>query len=247
VINSVLLKPLPYPEPERLVTLHEQVEKNGSWSFAYFNFLDCKRENRSLMSMEAWRQGSGTVSAPGDAEVVPGRQISSGIFSTLGIALIRGRAFLPEEDRPGATPVIIIGQHLWQRRFGGRTDAIGSRLVFDSKIYTIVGIAPAGSWLLGDADIFTPLGQNTTPPMQNREMHPGIRVIARLRPATTPTQAQSDLALIGRHLAQQYPKSNAGHGFTAQPLQQELTGDVRPTLWLLLAPSALCCSLLAST
>jgi predicted permease len=235
IINSVLLEPLPYPHPERLVALHEQAD----WNLAYLNFVDCKRESRSLVSIAAWRHGSGAISAPGDVEFVLGKQVSAGLFSTLGIALVRGREFLPEEDQNGATPVIVISERLWQRRFGRRPDAIGSRVIYDAKPYLVVGIAPGGSWLLGDVDVFTPIGQDLTPPMQNREMHPGIRVIARLRPEVTLLQAQADLALIGNRLAKQYPKSNAGVKFTAQPLQQELVGEVRPTLWLLLSAVSL--------
>lgn len=240
VINGVLLKPLSYPEPERLVTLHEQTEKyGGEWSFAYLNFLDCRHESGSLAPMAAWRHGGGTVSEPGEAEYVSGRQISADLFSVLGIDLFRGRAFLPDEDRPGATPVAIISYRSWQRLYGGNPDVIGRRLVFSGKAYTIVGIAPAGFQLSGDVDVFTPLGQNTEPITQNRDMHPGIRVVARLRLGVTLAQAQAELSLIARHLAEQYPKSNAGHGIVAQPLQQEVVGDVRPTLWLLLGAVSL--------
>jgi predicted permease len=234
VINGVVLKPLPYAEPERLVSLHEQTEKYGDATFAYFNFLDCQRESRSLMPMAAWRFGGGIVSEPGEGEYVSGRQVSAGLFTVLGIALFRGRAFLPDEDRPGGTPVAIISHRLWQTRYDGNPAAVGARLVFDGKAYTVAGIAPAGFRLSGDVDVFTPLGQNTAPTMQDREMHPGIRVIARLRPGVTLDQAQTELVVIGRHLAEQYPKSNAGHSVGAEPLRQEIVGDVRFTLSLLL-------------
>ena len=235
VINSVLLKPLPYPEPERLLTLHEETEKyGGEWSFSYLNFVDCKRESRSLTPMAAWRNSGGTVSEPGEAQYAFGRQISADLFSVLGIKLARGRTFLPEEDRPGGTPVVIISDRLWQRLYGGNPEVIGRQLVFKGQAYTVIGIAPAGLRPSEDVDVFTPIGQNIEPIMQNREMHPGIRVIARLRPGVTLGQAQSELALIGRRLAERYPKSNEGHGIVARPLQQEVVGDVRPMLWLLL-------------
>src|SRR5579863_4633664 len=235
VINGVLFKPLSYPDPDRLVTLREQREKYGEWPFAYFNFVDCKRESRSLAPVAAWRHGGGgTVSEPGEAEYVAGRQVSADLFSVLGVALLRGRAFLPEEDRLGATPVIIISQRLSQRLYGGMDEAIGRRLVFEGSAYTVVGIAPAGLRLSEDADVFTPLGQNTSPAMQNREMHIGIHVVGRLRPGVTLAQARAELALIARHLDEQYPKANAGLGIVANPLRQELVGGVRSTLWLLL-------------
>ncbi len=241
VINGVLLKPLAYPEPDRLVTLHERTEKatqfGNLWAFTYPNFLDCQRESRSL-AMAAWTWGGGTVSKPGQAEYVDGRQISSELFSILGVTLSRGRAFRLDEDRPGAAPVIIISHGLWQRRYGGSPQAIGMPLVLEGKPYTVIGVAPPGFQLAGEVDVFTPLGQNTEPRMQTREAH-FLSVLARLRPGVSGAQADSELALIGHHLAEQYPKSNAGRSFTTQPLRQELVADVRSTLWLLLAAVSL--------
>jgi predicted permease len=130
--------------------------------------------------------------------------------------------------------VAIISYRLWRTRFGGDPKAVGARLVFEGKAYSVVGIAPAGFQLSGDVDVFTPLGQNTAPWMQSREMHPGIQVIARLRPGATLPQAQAELALIGRRLANEYPKSNAGHSIAVEPFQRDVVGDIRPTLWLLL-------------
>jgi predicted permease len=235
VVNGVLLKPLPYPEPERLVSVYEQVDNTGRWAFAYFNFLDCQRESRTLGPMAAWRSGmGGTVSEPGEAEHVSSREISAGLFSVLGIGLLHGRGFLADEDRPRGAPVAIISYRLWRTRFGGDPKAVGARLIFDTKVYTVVGIAPAGFQLSGDADVFTPLGQNTAPWMQDREGHPGIQVIARLRPGVTLTQAQAELGLISHRLAKRYPKSNAGHSIAVQPFERDVVGDIRPTLWLLL-------------
>ena len=234
VINGVLLKPLSYPEPERLVTLHGQTEKYGdNWGVSYPDFLDCQRTSRALAPMAAWSYGGGTMSEPGDAEYVDGRQISSELFAVFGIPLARGRTFLPEEDRPGAPPVAMISYGLWQRRYSGNPSAIGNRLVFEGKPYTVVGIAPAGFQLDGEADVFTPLGQNTDARMQNRAAH-FIHVMARLLPGVTLAQAQAELAVVSRRLAGQFPETNAGRGFQARPLRQELVGDVRSTLWLLL-------------
>ncbi len=242
LVDGVLLKPLPYREPDRLVALQEQTEQatrwGNLWAFAYPNFLDCQRESRSL-ALAAWRDGGGTVTGPGDAEYVEGRQISSGLLSLLGVTPSTGRAFLPEEDRAGAAPVVIISHGLWQRRYGASPSAIGAPLVFDGKSYTVVGIMPAGFRLLSDEpDILTPLGQSTDPRMQNREMHPGLQVVARLDAGATLAQARAELALIGRHLAVQYPKSNAGRSFLAEPLRPHV-GDVRSTLWLLMGAVSL--------
>lgn len=239
VLNGVLLKPLPYPEPHRLIAMQEQTEQRGGprwgnlWAFAYPNFLDCRRESTSL-DMAAYRFGGGTVSGPAQPDYVSGRQVSSQIFSVLGITLFRGRAFLPEEDRPGAPPVLIVSYSLWQRLLAANPAAIGMPLVFDGKPYTVVGITPPGfRFDSQEIDVFTPLGQDPSPAMQNRKAHPGLNVVARLRPGAELHQAQAELALIGRRLAIHHPDSNAGRTFIAHPLQPDVD-DVRSTLWLLL-------------
>jgi len=242
LIDGVLLKPLPYRQPDRLVKLQEQTDWSNQWgnvwAFTYPNFVDCRRESRSL-DLAAWRYNSGgTVSEPGDAENVNGLLITPNLFSVLGVPLLRGRAFLPEEDRPGAPPVAIIGYGLWQRRFAGNPAALGMRMVFDEKPYTVVGIMPANFRLLGDEeDVLTPLGQSTDPRLQNRENH-GVQVMGRLQPGVTPVQARTELALIGRHLAEQHPKSNKGRTFIAAPLRVNVD-DVKSTLWLLLGAVSL--------
>ena len=242
VINGVLLKPLPYAEPDRLVKVQERTEKatqfGNLWSPVYLNYLDCKSQTRSL-AMAAWRYSGGTIAGPGDPEYVDGFQVSSELFSVLGMGLKHGRTFLPQEDRLGAAPVAIISDSLWQRRFAGRVDAIGKTLVYDEKTYSIVGIAPPGFRLNGDqADVFTLLGQDSSPVLQNRERHIGLSVIARLQPGVTISQARNELSLIGLHLAAEYPKSNAGRTFVAEPLRPAV-GDVRATLWLLLGAVSL--------
>jgi predicted permease len=232
VINGVLLKPLSYPAPDQLVTVHENMEKYGDLWFSYPDFLDCQQQSHSL-ALAAWTHGGGMVTRPGEAEYVDSRQISPELFSVLGITLVRGRSFLPEENQPGTTPVAIISQNMWQRRFGGRPDVVGSWLTFGGQPYTITGIAPAGFQLEGEPDVFTPLGQSTEPRRQNRKAN-FLHVLARLRPGVALTTAQVELAQIGRNLAQEYPASNAGRSFMVEPLRQELVASVSSTLWLLL-------------
>ena len=236
VINGVMLKPLSYPQPERLLRLQEKTDWSTHWGdlwgFTYPNFLDCKRESRSLV-MAGFSSARGTISEPGDAEHVDGWEITSDLFSVLGVSLSRGRAFLPEEDRPGAPPVAIISYGLWQRRFGASADVLGKQLVFEGKPYTVVGVTPAGLWLDdGAPDLFIPLGQDTSSWLQNREAH-GVGAWARLRTGATLGEAQAELAVIGRQLAEQYPKSNKGRTFIADRLRPDVQ-DVQSSLWLLL-------------
>jgi predicted permease len=236
LVNGVLLKPLPYPEPSRLVAVHGQTETwnvalYGQQNLAYLDFLDCQRENRSL-AIAGWIYDTGTMSEPGEAEHVEEFKASSNLFSVLGVPLSLGRAFLPEEDRPGGPPVAILGYSLWQRKFAGNPAALGTSVALDDKRYTVVGIARAGLRLGEEADVYTPMGQNTASYMQRRGPHP-VTTLARLRPGVTLAQAQADLGVIGHRLAEQYPDTNKDRGFATQPLRPEV-GDVRSTLWLLL-------------
>src|SRR6202045_2596558 len=196
VVNSVLLRPLSYPEPDRLVTLRVFTEQIGElWGFSNLDFADIKRESQTL-ALAAWTYGGGTISAPGEPEYVNGREFSAELFSTLGISPAQGRAFRPDEDRPGAAPVAIVSYGLWQHLFGSEPSTIGRSLVYEGKPYTVIGIAPAGFQLDGDAEIFTPLQQRQTtdPRMQNRAAR-FLRVIARLRPGFALSDARVQLAL----------------------------------------------------
>jgi predicted permease len=237
VINGVLLKPLPYRDASRLVAVHGfastwNVALYGPQNLAHLDFLDCQRDSR-FMDLAGWVFSSGTLSEPGDPEYVEEFEASSNLFAVLGARLFRGRAFLPEEDQPGGAPVAILGYSLWQRQFAANPAALGMALVFDGKRYTVVGIALAGFRLNGaEADIYTPMGQNTAPFMQNRGPHP-VTAIARLRPGATLDQSRAELSAMGRHLAAQYPDTNKERSFVAEPLRANV-GDVPSTLWLLL-------------
>jgi predicted permease len=239
VVNGVLLEPLAYPEADRLVTLHGKTEKYGEqWGFSYPEFHDYQNTSRTLGPVAAWTYGGGTLTQPGAAEYMVGRQISSGLFSVLGVPLVEGRAFLAQEDQPGAAPVAIISYSLWQRRFGGSRETIGQQLIFEGKSYTIVGIVPARFRIDDEADIYTPLGQSTDPRKEDRGAF-FIHVLGRLQPKVTLAQAQTEMSLIARQLAMQYPADNQGRGMLAHPLSQDVVGDVRPTLWLLLGAVSL--------
>lgn len=234
VVNTVLLRPLSFPAPDRLVTVHGHLDNFGEfWGFSYPDLEDVRRESRTL-AVAGWTYGGGTISAPGGPEYVDGRQISGELFSVLGIVPLHGRAFQPGDDRQGAPPVSLISYGLWQRRFGGDLSAIGKMLVFEGKPYNVIGIIPPGFQLSGDAEVYTPLGQRTDPRMENRGAR-FIHAVARLRPGVTLKEAQSEAGVMARALAKQYPKTNDGVGMRVRPLQQELVGDVRGTLLLLLS------------
>src|SRR6266403_753758 len=237
VVNGVLLKPLPYPEPDRLVVVHGHTDTwnaaiYGEQNLTYPDFLDCRRSSRSL-EMAGFVYSGGILGEPGVPEYVERREITPELFSVLGVPLLRGRAFLPEEDRPGGAPVAILSYSLWQRRFAGEPRTVCLPGFLDDKSYTVVGITPPGFQLDGEeGDVFTLLGQDTAAYLRNRRAHP-VGVVARLRPGAKLSQASAELELIGQQLTAQYPDSNKGRSFVAMPLRPDV-GDVRSTLWLLL-------------
>ena len=222
VINSVLLRPLAYPDPGRLVAVREETDYStqygNQWAFAYPNYLDCKRDVRTL-TLAAWRVRRGTVSSASEPEFVASRQVSSELFSVLGASLVHGRTFADAEDQTGGPPVAIISHGLWQRQYGGSTAGLTRPLVFDGRPYTVIGVTAPDFAFAATTDVFTPLGQDTDPRLRNREAHPGIQVWARLKPGATLVEAQTELSLIGRRLAAQYPASNSGRTFVAETLR----------------------------
>lgn len=246
VINGVLLKPLPYLNPGRIAVLQEKTDWSNQfgdlWAFSYPNYLDCRKQVRSVDLM-AFAYNGGTVTAAGHAEYVDAFEISSDVFPVLGTHVIRGRDFTPDDDRQGAAPVAIISYELWQRFFGQDPAVIGKPFVFEQvnevKVYTVAGVAPAGFQLEGSfalergPDVFIPLGQDARPSLQLRDRHPGIRVWGRLHPGSNIKDARTELALVGHQLAAEYPKSNQGRTFIADLLRPDV-GDARSMLYLLL-------------
>ncbi|HXJ04160.1 MAG TPA: ABC transporter permease [Candidatus Acidoferrum sp.] len=237
VVNGVLLRPLPYPQPDTLVAVHGHTSTwnaraFGEQNLAYPDFLDCQRESHSLILAGSFFNG-GTVSGSGDPEYVDLQEISYNLFSVLRVNVAQGRSFLLEEDHSGAAPVMILSYSFWQRHFAGRPEALGATVTLDEKLYTVVGITPAGFRVRdSEPDVMTPLGQETAKFLQSRGPHP-IGVVARLRPGATLAEAQSELDLIGRHLAEQYKDTNADRSLIVQPLRPNV-GDIGSTLWLLL-------------
>src|SRR5947209_4527313 len=233
VVNGVLLRPLPFRDPERLVSMHEKTTEFSSMALSYPNLQDWKAQNRSFEVLCGFRSDEATLTGSGDTQRITMRMVSAPYFEMLGINLRLGRGFLPEEDRPGANPVIILSEEFWRDHLGGDPGVIGRSLVLDGQSRTVVGIAPAELRLYGLQQAYTPLGQWTDPMLNQRDMHPGIGAIARMKPGITVEQARSDMAGVARRLAEAYPHDNSGHAITITPLKTSIVGDVRPALWVL--------------
>jgi len=234
VVNAVLLRPLPYTDADRLVTLDETNAQLDRMSVAYLDFRDWQRENHSFTQVAAFVGDDLILTLPEGAEYLSGKDVSADFFSVLGVQLALGRAFLPEEDQQGGRPVAIISHQIWQRHFGGNPQVLGNAVTLNGKAYTVVGVLPASFWFPGKADIIIPLGQADPAVLQDRKLHWGISVVARLKPGATLDQARSDMALLERRIAEAYPDAVRGVGATVVPLKQDIVGYIGRTLVLLL-------------
>jgi predicted permease len=233
VVNGVLLNPLPFPQPEQLITLHQSKPNFETGAIPYPNFRDWQRENRTFSAMAISRGTSFNLIGASDAEQVDGRWVSAELFSVLGVQPAFGRGFAPGEDERGAAPVAVISAGLWRRKFDASPDAVGKSLTLDDKSYTIVGVLPESFNLYRGIDVYAPIGQWNNPALQNRRAALGLHGIGRLKPGITLAQAQADMDGVMRRLAEAYPDANRGNGAALVPLKQRLVGDVGPILWTL--------------
>ena len=234
VVNGVLLNPLPYPQPDQLITLHQSKPNFATGAIPYPNFLDWKKENQTFSAMALSRGSSFSLLGAGEPERVGGRRVTAEFFSVLGVQPALGRNFAPAEDERGAGPVVLISAALWQRKFSSSPDAIGKSLTLDDKSYAIIGVLPASFSLYQGTDVYVPMGQWNNPGLQNRSAALGLHGIGRLKSGVTLAQAQADLDGVMRRLADAYPDANRGNGAALIPLKQRLIGDVGPILWMLL-------------
>jgi predicted permease len=234
VVNGVLLNPMPFPQPEQLITLHQSKPNFATGAIPYPNFRDWQRENQTFSAMAISRGASFSLIGMGEAEQINGRRVSADFFSVYGVKPQLGRDFARSEDERGAAPVVLISAELWQRKFGASPDAVGKSLALDDKSYTIVGVLPASFKLNRGVDVYMLIGQWDNPGLQNRSAALGLHGIGRLKPGVTLAQAQADLDGVMRRLAAAYPESNRGNGAALVPLKERLIGDAGSILWMLL-------------
>ena len=239
VVNGVLLKPLRYAEPDRLVAVYSRDANFATSSISYPNFLDWVRDNRSFSSLAAYRSDSFTLTGMGEPERVAADMISANFFPVLGVKPVIGRTFLTEEDQLGATPVVLISEGFWKRRFGSSPEALGKSLMLNGTADTIVGVIPddfhyiSGNFSRSDA--YVPIGQWKDPTFHDRKAAMGMDAVGRLKPGVMFAQAKADMEALGRHLAEAYPEADKGTGITLVPLKQDFVGDIEPFLLMLLA------------
>jgi putative ABC transport system permease protein len=243
VVNSLLIRPLPYTNANQLVMVWENLKKdnNPHNAVAPANFVDWKEQNKSFEHMAAFTAPVNYNFTGGAVpERVVGARVSAGFFQMLGVQPVQGRLFNDEEDQPNNNLVIIISHSLWQRRFGSDMTLIGKTFNLSERTFKLVGILPANFRMppdfqlstLDNVEVWTPLA--LSPEGRKRRTSHSFNVVARLKSSNVSLrQAQTEMDAIGQNLQEQYPATNKGWGVTVNPLREEFVGHIRPVLLIL--------------
>jgi putative ABC transport system permease protein len=232
--NGILLRPLPYPQPDRLAVLEETALKEGGISIgvSYPDFLDWREQNTVFEGI-ATHFGTSrfAMTAGGTPSEIRGSRVSYGLFEVLRVAPMLGRTFTVEEDRPEEDAVVILGYDLWQRSFGGNPNVIGQKIIISGRPRTIVGVMPRGFRFPEVSELWVPLAVTTK--IYTRTDH-GLEAIARLKDGVTIAQAQAEMTNIAARIQEQNPVTNEGLGLTVTSLRENLSGSYHDALLILL-------------
>jgi predicted permease len=233
LVHTVLLKPSPYPDADRLVRLREfQAERpTAGRSVRPANFFDWQDRVASLESVAWSRDGIFTVTGDGEPESIIGYRFSANMLDVLGVRPAIGRNFLPEEDRPGAAPVVLLSDPLWKRRYGADPDMLGRQIMLDGRAHTVIGVMPPDFTHPQRAELWVPIA--LTPELAASRSAQILRLVGRLKPGATREDALAELAPIYGALAERYPETNKGLGPLVEPFGG--TGDAKPLLLILMA------------
>ncbi len=246
IVNAVLLRPLPFEQPDGIVRLFHVPPQDtfpGMPTFAVSpaNFYDWKRDARLFDGMAIYRFRQFALTGDGQARALVAAAVGADFFEVLRAQPALGRVFLPEEDSPGRSRVVILSDAFWKAHFGASRDVVGRTLTLDREAYTIVGVMPpqfsVASWAVTARDIWVPLAYSDAD-RAVRENH-NAQVVARLNPGVDVAEARSEMNAISARLEREFPKDNAGWGATVVPLQEVIVGDVRLSLMMLLGAVAL--------
>jgi putative ABC transport system permease protein len=249
VLNAVVLRPLPYADPDRLVVVWETIAGNDRRSAAPGNFTDWRAQNKTFNDLAATFYGNFNLTDAGPPERINGATVTSNLMSTLGVSARLGRTFQPEDNEHQDQHLAILSDALWQRRFGGARDIAGKTISIDETSYIVVGVMPPGFkypvqselWVLGrdrsavSMSLISPFPKNDW--SHERDAH-FISVVGRLKPGITMSQAQSDIAGIAQRLEHDFPATNAGLGSNVIPLHTQIVGNVKMLLSILLGAVA---------
>ncbi|MFP2933242.1 ABC transporter permease, partial [Pyxidicoccus sp. 3LG] len=244
VVDATLLRPLPYPAPERLMQVWEtrvKQDDSSQMEASYPNFLDYQARTKSFESLSGYVPFTSPLVRAEGSQMVQVTLTSGNFFGTLGVKPVLGRLYGPDDDRPGAERVTVLSHGAWQRYFGGDPSVLGRTLTLDGEPRTVIGVLPSGfQFALAEAADFWGTFQPNLPPrmVERRNMH-WVRVVGRLGPGMTREAAQAELAGISEALAAEHPDSNTGVGTRLVPLRDEIVGPLRPLLLVMLGAMGL--------
>ncbi len=232
VVNGVLLKPLPYPQPDRLVGVYHIVDGHRA-VMSGPNFIDVARAASTFENAAAVSTGRAILTGEGEPTRLPIAEVSASLFDVLGVRPELGRSFNARENTPGASNVIVLSHALWQQRFGADAGVIGRHIVLDGVAKEVVGVMPAG--------FEYPAGRQAWMPVEYDESFVSkqrgawyLEVVARLKPGVTPQQSAAEVETIGKRLARDFPDDDSEIGMSTYPLLEAMVGDIRRAVLILL-------------
>lgn len=235
LVNAVLLRPLPFAEPDRLVWVYGNIRHGGNRaSVAPLDFLDFREKNTTFEQFAA----SFSVPLPlnltgtGEPERLTSAAVTGNYFQALGVMPVLGRTFQLENEQPALNQVAVLSYALWQKRFGGDLAIVGKTITLDSKTSEVIGVMPRDFSFPQTAELWVPINFDAGPQMKQRKAH-FMRPIGRLKPGVSLAQAQADTDAIARHLEEAYPATNIGWSLRLVPLREQLVGNIKPTLLIL--------------
>ena len=243
VIDTVLLRPLPFPKPDQLamVWAHTAKEPKEKDVASIPDFVDYQEQSRSFSAMAAYTRAGTILSGAGESQQLEGLAVSSNLFDVLSIQPMLGRAYTRDEDKVGAAPVVLFSYGLWKRAFGNDPHIVGQQVMLSGRSYTVLGVMPPG-WrfpVQGAAiEYLTPLVPLVQTAVSNRGSH-SFSIVARLKTGVEVHQAEAEMNTIAARLAQQYPDTNTDRLVSVIPLHEDIVGQIRPALIILLSAVAL--------
>jgi macrolide transport system ATP-binding/permease protein len=238
-VDAALIRPLPYKDPTRLVDVNERAKMFPRSNLSYQDYLDWKRMNKVFSAMEVYNGTGYLMSTSSGVEPVPGARVSAGFFRVLGVTPVLGRDFYDGEDLPGAADTVMLTYATWQARFGGRSDIIGQTVNLDGTPNTIIGVLPASFQFAprGNAEFWATLHKLNS--CEKRRGCHNLYGVARLKDGVTVQMALADTTSVAKQLEVQYPGTNRDQGASVMPLSEEIVGDIRPILLVLLGGAGL--------
>ncbi len=224
LVDAILLRPLPFPDPDRLVTIWERTDTSPRDLAAPLNVLDWNERSRTFEQMAGFIPGVGGMvmaGADGTAETVPRQWVTAGVFDVLGVNAVAGRTFQRADERPSQSATVVLSEAFWRSRFGGDPSVVGRQIRLDGMPFTVVGVVPGKAQLIGATSIWALLPSSRDP--RARIPH-FLQVVGRMKPGVTLDRAISDMTMVADGLAREFPQTNRGRGVTLEPLRDAFIG-----------------------